>query len=281
MAQPRPWEISVGIGLETAFGTAVAPSIWIPGTSSLKKTPGRAVLERPVGEWEESRTTQRPTKVEGGLELEVAPGRNLVIRQMLIRKGLRNLNSVTVVDTLGDQAGFQNAGITAKSAEFKCASGEDLIASFDCVGRTRERITPVAPVFNSAPAPYTFEEGVFSLAGANEEHLAEVGLKYDFKAMDDKFRSGGGGLLKEVPTDGQEAIFSVEHDFDETALWDAVMEGAQIAVVLTFTRGANILTCTAPRCEYFEGDVESNTQTPQLRALKGLDGTAAVTWAEA
>ena len=279
MAQPRPFEHSIGLGLEASFGSPVAPTIWLPGTSSLKKPPGIAVLENPVGEWEESRVTRRPTKVEGSLELEIIPGATTILRALLTRKGRRNLNSISVYDNYGDQTAFRNLGITAKSATFKCASGEDLMGSFDCVGRTRDRVTPLIPDFDLT-APYTYEEMIVTAAGAPEYHLSEVEIGYDFAVVDDKFRSDGTGLLREVPTDGQAVVVTLQHDFEHADLWDLAMAGTELSLTLVFTRLAHVLTWTMPRCIHLEGDVEGNEQPLELKPLRSADGTAAVTLTE-
>jgi hypothetical protein len=278
MPQVRPFEISVGLGLETTYGTPVAPSVWIPGTSSLKKSPGRAVLERPVGVWEETRTTQRPTKVEGSLELEIGPGRTDILRSLLSRRTWRHLHSATVQETLGDQAGFRTCGVVVKTASFKVASGEDLIGNFEVLGRQRERVTPVAPLFASAPAPYTFEEMIATLAEGREEHFSEIELKYDFNIVDDKFRSDGTGLLREAPTDGQSVIVSIQHDLEHNDLWDAAMRGDRVALSFVFTRsGYTDMVWTLPLCEYQEGDRDGNEQPLELRALAS-GTTPAVIW---
>lgn len=281
MPQPRPWEHCIGLGLESVYGVAVAPTIFVPGTSSLKKPTGRVVLESPIGEWEESRMTQRPTKVEGTLELEVGPGRTELLRTWLGRRDRRTMRSATVIDTYGDQTGFVSAGVAAKSATMKVASGEDLMISVDCLGRTRVRTTPVVPTYPDLAAPYVFEEMIATIAGGPEYHLSEVEVAWDWQVQDDKFRSDGTGLLREVPTDGQSVIITLQHDFEHADLWDQAMSGVQVGLSLVFTRGSRVMSLVMPRCNFDEGDVEDNMQPLTLRALKGLDGTAAVTWSEA
>jgi len=276
MSQTRPWEHSIGIGLESAFGVAVAPSAWLPGKSTLKKSPGIRELENPVGEWDEARVTTEPTKVGGSLSLEVAPGRESILIAMLTRVTRRTMQPVTVYDVLGDQDAFVNAGVCANTVSFKCASGEDLMADVDVIGRTRGRSAIPIPNFNSAPAPYVFEEMLVGVAGAYEYHLEDVEVSVDHKLKDDKYGSDGTGLLREIPTDGRVVTVKLKHAYEHPELWDAAMARQALAATLLFQRGSSYFGISFPYLLITEGDVEDNEQPLELKALRTTTSEAIV-----
>jgi hypothetical protein len=246
----------------------VAPSIWVPGKSTLKRSPGVRELDNTIGEWDEARVTTEPTKVKGGLSLEVAPGREAILIAMLTRKTRRTMNSATVTEALGDVDGFATAGVTVNTATMKCAKGEDLMVDFDCIGRSRARVAPAIPNFNAPPAPYVFEELLAMVRGGNEYHLETVELGIDHQCKDDKYGSDGTGLLREVPTDGRKISLKLDHQYEHPDLWDAAMARQWITAVMRFTRADNYFTWTFPACIIMEGDIEEGMQPLELKACR-------------
>ena len=164
----REWQEAIGLALEDSFGQYKAPTIWMPGQAKLKTSTGiREIKDRPTGNWDETRVTVGPTKVDGSLTLEVAPGREAIIQQMLARRltgdyAYQTMNSFTVVQVIGDYQNptemFVNTGVCVNKGTFNCASGEDLIFNADVIGRARTRSNiPLLPNWSTTPpAPYVF-----------------------------------------------------------------------------------------------------------------------------
>ena len=276
MPQTRPWEHSVGIGIETSFGVAAMPTAWIPGKSSLKKSPGIRDLDTPVNEWDVTRVTSEPTKVKGSLNLEIAPGREALLLSLLTRATRRTMTSCSVYDVLGDQDAFANYGVCVNTCGIKTAVGEDLLADLDVIGRERVRVAIPTPNFNVPPAPYVFEEMLVSVQGSYEYHLEDIEISVDHKLKDDKYGSDCTGLLREIPSDGRVISVKLKHAYEHPELWDAAMSRTPLTASLLFTRGAAYFGIAFPYLLITEGDVEENEQPLELKAMRTTAGEAIV-----
>lgn len=284
----QDWEHSIGIGIETQFGVAAAPSVWLPGESKLSKSPGIRELARPLGEWDETRVTTGPTKVSGSLTLEVSPGRESVIEALLTRRltgpgAYRTMQSVTVWEVLGPAQTptdcFCNPGICCNTGTFKCASGEDLTFEAEVMGRERYRATAPAPAFvvGSAwpAAPYVFEELHIGVGGAYEYHMDTTEVKFDHQ-LREEYGSDATGLVRGLPTNGRKITETLDHVYEHGDLWDNVMARRPVATTLRWVRGSYYFNISLPLCYYNEGDVAGGKQTLELKALKPPGGTSAV-----
>jgi hypothetical protein len=271
--QPREWEQAIGIGEEARFGEAVPPALFVPGKSTLKRSAGVRIVERPTGRRAASRWTLAPYHVTGSLELEVAPGREQIIKDLLTMRDRRLPKTFTVMDVLGDQATFQNTGVAANTTSIKCAKGEDLIATCECIGRDRQRLTSALVVPpTDFPAPYVFEEMDIAIYGGSHFDLDDIEVSIGQKLKDDK-TGPGTRLLREIPSDGLEVTLKLAHAYEHDELWDAGMAQIEMAVRLVWTRGAATLVVYCPRCVCLEPDVEGNMQPLELTALASLDGS--------
>jgi hypothetical protein len=274
MAQPREWEHQIGVGLEATFGTAVAPTLYVPGTSKLKVPAGVRMVDRPTGQRYQTRWTTQPRHVTGSTELEVAPGRESIVTALLTMKDRRLPNTYTIYDILGDVDGFINAGCAVNTASLKCSTGEDLVVSYDWIGRTRTRMAkPLTPPVQEYPAPYVYEEIQITLAGGAEYEITDVELSVDRKLKDDKY--GTTGLLREIPSDGDETTVKLTHEYSHPQIWEAAMARIEMSLSLLFVRGSASFGIVLPRLICTEPDVSENVQELELTALAtvGDDGT--------
>ena len=275
---PREWEHSIGIALEPTFGLATVPTLWMPGKSTLKKSPGIRELANPVGEWDATRVTTSPTKVSGALTLEVAPGREALIIQMLTRRisgegAYRTMNSFTVVEVIGEASHprdmFINTGVSCNKGTFKTASGEDLIFEADTIGRERYRpSSPMVPNFTEPPAPYVFEEMLVTVQGQYEYHIETAETDFDHKLKDDSYASDATGLLRDIPSDGRIISQKLDHAYEHPELWDLAMARLPIATVLRFARANYYFQIGLPLTYATEADVADDKQSLELRPLK-------------
>lgn len=279
-AQIRDWEAEIGIGEETRFGEAVPPTTFLAGKSTLKKSAGVRLVDRPVGRRTQSRYTRVPYHVTGGLEIEISPGREQVVKDLLAMRDRRLPKSFTVHDIGADQYGFVNTGVCANTVSFKCAKGEDLMASAECIGRERELTkTPLVVPAMTYPVPYTFEELDIEIYGGSHFDLDDLEFGFGKKLKDDK-TGPGSLLLREIPSDGEELTVKLAHAFEHDELWEAGMSQVEMKVRAVFTRGAASFIVHFPRCICLEPDVDGNMQPLELTPLASEDGSvAAVLWA--
>lgn len=271
--QLRDWEAEIGIGPEVRFGEAVPPALYLAGKSSLKKSAGVRLVERPVGRHQQARYTRVPYHVTGSLEIEVSPGREQILKDLIAMRDRRLPKSFTVHDIGGDQVGFVNTGICANTVTCKCAKGEDLIATAECLGRERQLVkTPLVVPALDYPVPYTFEELDIEIYGGSHVDLEDLEFGFSKKLKDD--RTGPGSLLlREIPSDGEEITLKLQHAHEHDELWEAGMNQVEMAVRALFRRGAASLTITFARCICLEPDIDGNMQPLELTALASADGS--------
>ena len=273
--QAREWELVVGWGEETRFGEAVPATIIVPGTSSLKRSAGVRMVDRPVGRREQSRYTLAPYHVTGSVELEIAPGREQIIKDLLTMRTRRLTKSYTVHEAQGDQVGFVNTGICPNTLSCKCAKGEDLIATAECIGQDRKLVkTPFIAPAGDYPVPYTFEELDIEIYGGSHVDVEEIEFGFDNKLADDK-TGPGSRLLREIPSDGSEITIKIQHAFEHDELWEAGMNQVEMRIRALFRRGAATFPVLFPRCICLEPDVDKTMQPLELTALASEDGVTA------
>lgn len=271
--QTRDWEAEIGIGMETRFGEAVPPTTFLAGKSTLKRPAGVRLVDRPVGSRHQRRYTKTPYHVTGSLELEIAPGREQIVKDLLAMRDRRLPQSFTVHNILGDQVGFVNTGVCANTVNFKCAKGEDLMATAECIGRDRQIVkTPLVVPDMDYPVPYTFEELDIAIAGGSHFDLEDLEFGFSKKLADNK-TGPGSYLLREIPSDGSELTIKLQHAFEHDELWEAGMNRVEMAVRAVFKRGAASFTVFFPRCICLEPDVDGNMQPLELTPLESLDGS--------
>jgi hypothetical protein len=271
--QIRDWEAEIGIGPEVRFGEAVPPTMFLAGKCTLKRSAGVRLVDRPVGSRYQSRYTKTPYHVTGSIETEISPGREQIVKDLLAMRDRRLPRSFTVHDIGGDQYGFVNTGVCANTVNFKCAKGEDLVATAECIGRDRQLVkTPLVVPDMEYPVPYTFEELDIAIYGGSHFDLEELEFGFGKKLADNK-TGPGSYLLREIPSDGSEMTIKLQHAFEHDELWEAGMSHVEMAVRAVFKRGAASFVVSFPRCICLEPDVSGNVQSLELTPLPSLDGS--------
>lgn len=280
MSRARKWARAIGIGIEAEFGTHVAPTVWIPGTSTLKTKPGFTELDNPVGVRGETRVGLGPEEHSGGLTLEVAPGApttTLLSLLDFVDGSTTHLKSASVYEMLGPTDGWLSSGLCANKFTLNIAKGENVTAELDCFAQQRRRfalvaglVIPTIPLTAARPAPFVYKEFVATLDNADEVHLWTAKLEIDHMMKNDEYGSDGTGLVTGYPSDDLRVTVSLDHLYEHPDLHDAAIAGTEIAWELVLQRGTDLLTVTLPRTQIMEGQDPDEDDTKQSLQLKGL-----------
>lgn len=277
-ARKRKWARALGFGIETAFGTYVAPTDWIPGKASLRTKPGFKELENPVGVRGRSRRGLAPEEASGGLTLEVAPGgcTNLLKLLEFVSGSTTQLKSASVVELLGTTDGWVSTGLCANKFSLNIAKGEDVMAELDCYAQQRRRAAAIqgysfpTPDYEPIDAPYVYKELTATLDNADEVHLWTAKLEIDQMLKNDEYNSDGTGLVSSFPSDGLKVTLSLDHLYEHPDLYDAAIAGTEMAWELVLTRGTNLLTIAVPRTVIEEGQDPDEADSKQSLRLEAL-----------
>lgn len=280
MGRARKWARAIGIGIEAEFGTHVAPTVWIPGTSSLKTKPGFAELDNPVGVRGETRVGLAPEEASGGLSLEVAPGAPTTTMLSLldfVAGSTTLLKSASVYEMLGATDGWLSSGLCANKFTLNIAKGENVMAELDCYAQQRRRfasvaglVIPTVPQTAARPAPFVYKEFKATLDNADEVHVWTAKLEIDQMLKNDEYASDGTGLVTGFPSDDLRVKLTLDHLYEHPDLHDAAIAGTEIAWELILQRGTDIVTVTLPRTQIMEGQDPDEDDTKQALDLKGL-----------
>lgn len=280
MGRARKWARAIGIGIEAEFGTHVAPTVWIPGTSSLKTKPGFTELDNPVGVRGETRVGLAPAEASGGLTLEVAPGTpttTLLSLLDFVTGSTELLKSASVYEMLGAADGWLSSGLCAGKFTLNIAKGEIVTAELDCMAQQRRRfatvaglVIPTVPQTEARPAPFVYKEFKATLDNADEVHLWTSKVEIDQLLKNDEYGSDGTGLVTGFPSDGLKVNVTLDHLYEHPELYDAAIAGTEIAWELVLQRGTDLLTVTLPRTQIMEGQDPDEDDTKQSLVLKGL-----------
>lgn len=257
----------IGIAAESAYGTFVAPTKFVEFTKEgikLKKTAATSqgmASGRLVALSSRRVVTQR--EVQGSLEMEVTNKSFGLLLQALmgttvtpVQQGATAayLQTHTLADTAGKSLSIQKGvplttgtvsdysalGCKITSAEFSCAVGEMLTASFEFDGKTMDETQTLASPSYPLMSPFHFGQmslktGTFG-AETSLDGIRKVSVKIERPQAVDRFYAGAAGLKAEpISNDLVKITGSLEADFTATTLADLFVSDAATSLVWDFT----------------------------------------------
>ena len=309
-----PQDCSVGLGVESVYGTAVARTRWfefLDESFNFVKNVKQGVGLR-VG----SRVARSGSRVvasaegSGDLTIEAVTKGLGLLWQLGLGSGTSTLVSAGLyqqVFTLGDampsatiQKGIPRADGTVDAYTFTGCMVESL--TIDCPNADNVKVKTswnakdmttatayTAPSYATGPSVFTFAHGaVYSGAltaptatalGSAATPVASIRsgsitIKHNLKT--DRYNCGGGGR-KEKPFAGiREISGSMVAEYADTAFRDAIVNDTSMTLVKTFTSGADVLQVVIPDVR-FDGDTVKASLDLAMQELKwtGLDGLTA------
>lgn len=309
-----PQDCSVGLGVESVYGTAVARTRWfefLDESFNFVKNVKQGVGLR-VG----SRVARSGSRVvasaegSGDLTIEAVTKGLGLLWQLGLGSGTSTLVSAGLyqqVFTLGDampsatiQKGIPRADGTVDAYTFTGCMVESL--TIDCPNADNVKVKTswnakdmttatayTAPSYATGPSVFTFAHGaVYSGAltaptatalGSAATPVASIRsgsitIKHNLKT--DRYNCGGGGR-KEKPFAGvREISGSMVAEYADTAFRDAIVNDTSMTLVKTFTSGADVLQVVIPDVR-FDGDIVKASLDLAMQELKwtGLDGLTA------
>lgn len=309
-----PQDCSVGLGVESVYGTAVARTRWfefLDESFNFVKNVKQGVGLR-VG----SRVARSGSRVvasaegSGDLTIEAVTKGLGLLWQLGLGSGTSTLVSAgryQQVFTLGDampsatiQKGIPRADGTVDAYTFTGCMVESL--TIDCPNADNVKVKTswnakdmttatayTAPSYATGPSVFTFAHGaVYSGAltaptatalGSAATPVASIRsgsitIKHNLKT--DRYNCGGGGR-KEKPFAGiREISGSLVAEYADAAFRDAIVNDTSMTLVKTFTAGADVLQIVIPDVR-FDGDIVKASTDLAMQDIKwtGLDGLTA------
>ena len=309
-----PQDCSVGLGVESVYGTAVARTRWfefLDESFNFVKNVKQGVGLR-VG----SRVARSGLRVvasaegSGDLTIEAVTKGLGLLWQLGLGSGTSTLVSAgryQQVFTLGDampsatiQKGIPRADGTVDAYTFTGCMVESL--TIDCPNADNVKVKTswnakdmttgaayTAPSYATGPSVFTFAHGaVYSGAltaptatalGSAATPVASIRsgsitIKHNLKT--DRYNCGGGGR-KEKPFAGiREISGSMVAEYADAAFRDAIVNDTSMTLVKTFTAGLDVLQIVIPDVR-FDGDIVKASTDLAMQELKwtGLDGLTA------
>ena len=309
-----PQDCSVGLGIESVYGTAVARTRWfefLDESFNFVKNVKQGVGLR-VG----SRVARSGSRVvasaegSGDLTIEAVTKGLGLLWQLGLGSGTSTLVSAGLyqqVFTLGDvmpsatiQKGIPRADGTVDAYTFTGCMVESL--TIDCPNADNVKVKTswnakdmttatayTAPSYATGPSVFTFAHGaVYSGAltaptatalGSAATPVASIRsgsitIKHNLKT--DRYNCGGGGR-KEKPFAGiREISGSLVAEYADAAFRDAIVNDTSMTLVKTFTAGADVLQIVIPDVR-FDGDIVKASTDLAIQDIKwtGLDGLTA------
>ena len=309
-----PQDCSVGLGVESVYGTAVARTRWFEFldesfnfVKNVKQGVGLRVGSRVA---RSGRRVVASAEGSGDLTIEAVTKGLGLLWQLGLGSGTSTLVSAGLyqqVFTLGDvmpsatiQKGIPRADGTVDAYTFTGCMVESL--TIDCPNADNVKVKTswnakdmttatayTAPSYATGPSVFTFAHGaVYSGAltaptatalGSAATPVASIRsgsitIKHNLKT--DRYNCGGGGR-KEKPFAGiREISGSLVAEYADAAFRDAIVNDTSMTLVKTFTAGADVLQIVIPDVR-FDGDiVKASTDLP-IQDIKwtGLDGLTA------
>ena len=309
-----PQDCSVGLGVESVYGTAVARTRWfefLDESFNFVKNVKQGVGLR-VG----SRVTRSGRRVvasaegSGDLTIEAVTKGLGLLWQLGLGSGTSTLVSDGLyqqVFTLGDvmpsatiQKGIPRAdgtvdaytftGCMVESLTIDCPNADNVKVKTSWNARDMTTATAyTAPSYATGPSVFTFAHGaVYSGAltaptatalGSAATPVASIRsgsitIKHNLKT--DRYNCGGGGR-KEKPFAGvREISGSMVAEYADTAFRDAIVNDTSMTLVKTFTSGADVLQVVIPDVR-FDGDIVKASTDLAMQDIKwtGRDGLTA------
>lgn len=309
-----PQDCSVGLGVESVYGTAVARTRWFEFldesfgfVKNVKQGVGLRVGSRVA---RSGRRVVASAEGSGDLTIEAVTKGLGLLWQLGLGSGTSTLVSAGLyqqVFTLGDvmpsatiQKGIPRADGTVDAYTFSGCMVESL--TIDCPNADNVKVKTswnardmttatayTAPSYATGPSVFTFAHGaVYSGAltaptatalGSAATPVASIRsgsitIKHNLKT--DRYNCGGGGR-KEKPFAGvREISGSMVAEYADTAFRDAIVNDTSMTLVKTFTSGADVLQIVIPDVR-FDGDIVKASTDLAMQDIKwtGLDGLTA------
>ena len=309
-----PQDCSVGLGVESVYGTAVARTRWFEFldesfnfVKNVKQGAGLRVGSRVA---RSGRRVVASAEGSGDLTIEAVTKGLGLLWQLGLGSGTSTLVSAGVyqqVFTLGDampsatiQKGIPRADGTVDAYTFTGCMVESL--TIDCPNADNVKVKTswnakdmttatayTAPSYATGPSVFTFAHGaVYSGAltaptatalGSAATPVASIRsgsitIKHNLKT--DRYNCGGGGR-KEKPFAGiREISGSLVAEYADAAFRDAIVNDTSMTLVKTFTAGLDVLQIVIPDVR-FDGDIVKASTDLAMQDIKwtGLDGLTA------
>jgi len=309
-----PQDCSVGLGVESVYGTAVARTRWFEFldesfnfVKNVKQGVGLRVGSRVA---RSGRRVVASAEGSGDLTIEAVTKGLGLLWQLGLGSGTSTLVSAGLyqqVFTLGDvmpsatiQKGIPRADGTVDAYTFTGYMVESL--TIDCPNADNVKVKTswnakdmttatayTAPSYATGPSVFTFAHGaVYSGAltaptatalGSAATPVASIRsgsitIKHNLKT--DRYNCGGGGR-KEKPFAGiREISGSLVAEYADAAFRDAIVNDTSMTLVKTFTSGADVLQIVIPDVR-FDGDIVKASTDLAMQDIKwtGLDGLTA------
>jgi len=309
-----PQDCSVGLGIESVYGTGVTPTRWFEFldesfgySKEIKQGVGLRVGSRVA---RSARRVVASAEGSGDLTIEAVSKGLGLLWQLAMGSGTSTLVSGGLyqqVFTLGDvmpsatiQKGIPNAGGTVDAYTFtgcmvdtltiECPNADNVKVKTSWNAKDMATGTAyTAPSYATGPSVFTFAHGaVYSGAltaptatalGSAATPVASIRsgsitIKHNLKT--DRYNCGGGGR-KEKPFAGiREISGSLVAEYADTAFRDAIVNDTSMTLVKTFTAGADVLQIVIPDVR-FDGDIVKASTDLAMQDIKwtGLDGLSA------
>lgn len=309
-----PQDCSVGLGVESVYGTAVARTRWFEFldesfnfVKNVKQGVGLRVGSRVA---RSGRRVVASAEGSGDLTIEAVTKGLGLLWQLAMGSATSTLVSAGLyqqVFTLGDvmpsatiQKGIPRADGTVDAYTFTGCMVESL--TIDCPNADSVKVKTTwnakdmttataytAPSYATGPSVFTFAHGaVYSGAltaptatalGSAATPVASIRsgsitIKHNLKT--DRYNCGGGGR-KEKPFAGiREISGSLVAEYADAAFRDAIVNDTSMTLVKTFTAGADVLQIVIPDVR-FDGDIVKASTDLAIQDIKwtGLDGLTA------
>ena len=309
-----PQDCSVGLGVESVYGTAVARTRWFEFldesfnfVKNVKQGVGLRVGSRVA---RSGRRVVASAEGSGDLTIEAVTKGLGLLWQLGLGSGTSTLVSAGLyqqVFTLGDvmpsatiQKGIPRAdgtvdaytftGCMVESLTIDCPNADNLKVKTSWNAKDMTTATAyTAPSYATGPSVFTFAHGaVYSGAltaptatalGSAATPVASIRsgsitIKHNLKT--DRYNCGGGGR-KEKPFAGiREISGSLVAEYADAAFRDAIVNDTSMTLVKTFTAGADVLQIVIPDVR-FDGDIVKASTDLAIQDIKwtGLDGLTA------
>ena len=309
-----PQDCSVGLGVESVYGTAVARTRWFEFldesfnfVKNVKQGVGLRVGSRVA---RSGRRVVASAEGSGDLTIEAVTKGLGLLWQLGLGSGTSTLVSAGLyqqVFTLGDampsatiQKGIPRADGTVDAYTFTGCMVESL--TIDCPNADNVKVKTswnakdmttatayTAPSYATGPSVFTFAHGaVYSGAltaptatalGSAATPVASIRsgsitIKHNLKT--DRYNCGGYGR-KEKPFAGiREISGSLVAEYADAAFRDAIVNDTSMTLVKTFTAGLDVLQIVIPDVR-FDGDIVKASTDLAMQDIKwtGLDGLTA------
>lgn len=309
-----PQDCSVGLGVESVYGTAVARTRWFEFldesfnfVKNVKQGVGLRVGSRVA---RSGRRVVASAEGSGDLTIEAVTKGLGLLWQLAMGSATSTLVSAGLyqqVFTLGDvmpsatiQKGIPRADGTVDAYTFTGCMVESL--TIDCPNADNVKVKTswnakdmttatayTAPSYATGPSVFTFAHGAVYSGALTAPTATELGsaatpvasirsgsitIKHNLKT--DRYNCGGGGR-KEKPFAGiREISGSLVAEYADAAFRDAIVNDTSMTLVKTFTAGADVLQIVIPDVR-FDGDIVKASTDLAIQDIKwtGLDGLTA------